>query len=302
MSRRYGSHTPHFGDLPKSDKYDDLPKGRDYVWPFSGVAHTERTSASPHPRWGWNEANTSSRPTYARPSNPVKDGDKPLPRRWNSPSSLKRPSVSVELALTGLYEALCSALTLFQSYDRFFEAKVRQLSTWATDSTLDDLWCDMVADKFREKGELEKFRGAGEKIRSGSQAVEMAARAPPSPQAGSKTDDRQRCNFEERRRRAARKAVLHCEEIVRLARRAEVERIACKFVVEEIVELVGILDPKTHPSLYSDEEERLGPESSGGRGVKVVEESTEPFFNEDPASGEVQHEDSGNDAWGGNLN
>lgn len=221
----------------------------------------------------------------------MKDGDELKPQKWNSPLT-KRHNVAIELALTGLYEALTSALALFQAYERSFESQVRQLTAWALDFTLDELWRNMIADKFREKDEPEKFRAAAEKIGSRLQDVEQAARA---PQTG-KTD-RQRYRLE-RRRRAARKAVAHCEDVVELAERAKVERMACKFVVEEIIEVVGMLDPKTHASLYSDDEskskEGKGKESSRGA---PRDDGNVPIFNDDTGA-DPQQEDNGNNEWG----
>jgi len=222
----------------------------------------------------------------------MKDNEELKPQKWHSPPTT-RHGVAIELALTGLYEALTSALALFQGYDRSFESQVRQLTNWALDFTLDELWRNMIADKFREKDEPEKFRAAAEKIGSRLQAVEQAARAPQV----SKTD-RQRYSLE-RRRRAARKAVAHCEDLVELAERAKVERVACKFVVEEIIEVVGMLDPKTHASLYGDEEsvsrEGKGKESSRST---PRDGGNVPIFSDDTGE-DLQQEDNGNNEWGG---
>jgi hypothetical protein len=59
----------------------------------------------------------------------------------------------------------------------------------------------------------------------------------------------------ERRVRAARKAKVHCEEVLDLLLRARTERTACSQLVEEIGELMNMLDPKTHFMLYHDSDE-----------------------------------------------
>lgn len=294
MSRRYGVPISPLESQARLGQYQDLPPGQDYVWPFSGVTHTAKAPTSSHHRWEWNKtppAGTLSRvPLGVPPSrgDRMKDSDELEPQKRDSPLT-KRYNVAIEVALTGLYDGLTSALALFQAYDRSFESQVRQLTNWALDFTLDELWHNMITDKFREKDEPERFRSAGEKISSRLQAVEQAVRAPQTSRT-----DKQRYNLE-RRRRAARKAVAHCEDIVELAERAGVERMACKFVVEEIIEVVGMLDPKTHPNLYSDDEERKG---KGGGRSKPRDNGDVPGFNDDTGA-DLQQEDSGKTDWGG---
>lgn len=172
----------------------------------------------------------------------------------------------VELALRGLYDALCSALAFFRSYEEAFGGRVGQLASWVPDATLDELWRNMVQDRFRDKAQAEKFADAGERIAERLRPVRRvaAARAPRVAVVGT----RERYALE-RRIRAARKAVVHGEGIIDLVRRAEGERVGCEFLVEELRDAVGLLDPTTHPHLYQDEgcaENGQGPAQDGGQG------------------------------------
>lgn len=297
MSRRPGSSIPPPENQSSNRRCEGLGlgSGQYFEWPFvfatqAGIDPTPKYSH----RFEWGNC-CAARPAWLPEDKPPSranravDGHGPGPRKRESNSTAtQRPDMVVELALHGLHKALCSALVLFQSYSVSFDGRVQQLAGWADDSSLDLLWRNMVADMFRKKGEMEKFNDAGEKISASLEAVRQAAKGEHA------TKTYKQHHSLERRLRAAHKAVAHCEAIVKLAERVENERMAGKFVIEEIMDAVAMLDPKTHPQLYGDEYENKG---KGREQARAQDYGKEPSFSNGSSANPPQDENE-NGSWG----
>lgn len=187
--------------------------------------------------------------------------------RHGSPPHLPSPkanrpstgSIPLDLALRDMHHTLTSAYSLFTSYESAYDGIAGHIVNIAEDHILDSMWQQMVRDQFSREPDRREFDAARDGLKSRSDAVESAV----DGGAGGGYDF-------ERRQRAARKVVAHMNEIMSLVSRARKERMGCKFLVEEVSELVSMLDPKDHEMLYSDGEERRWIGSVKAAGAKEV--------------------------------
>lgn len=182
---------------------------------------------------------------------PRKNGPTPhaSPPRYSVESRMTPCSISLDLALKDMYETLHKAHTLFSSYQATFEEGAGPVIGRFKEEPLNLAWRDMIAEQFNTN--IDKRQCDAVKERLGTRAkVVMASLHEHTPAL-----DNQAYRMEERAR-AARKVAERMEEVNKLTHRAREERMGCRFLLEEVEQLMVVLDPKTHPRLYSDMEEK----------------------------------------------
>lgn len=206
---------------------------------------SERTSTSKAP-----SAKGSFKLIGAR-TPPRNDSPTPLasPKRNSADGRTSPCSVSLDVALKDMYETLRRAHTLFSSYQTTFEEGAGSVIGRFKEAPLNLAWRDMLAEQFNTDTDKRQFEAVTEGLGTRTQAVTASLHEHTS----APRDDAYHL---EGRARAARKVVERMEEVTKLERRAREERMACKFLLEEMDELMAMLDPKTHPRLYSDMEEK----------------------------------------------
>lgn len=166
-------------------------------------------------------------------------------------------SIPLNLALLDIHTTLTTVHTLFTTYETTFESRIGPILSLAKDQPLNLMWRDMIIDQFSRAPDRRAFAAARESIRTRAEAL-WAALDEHVTQSGYEV---------ERRLRAARKVLAHMNEIAPLLHRAREERMGCKFLVEEVGELMGMLDPESHGGLYEDGGERRW--DGTGRGVET---------------------------------
>jgi hypothetical protein len=148
-----------------------------------------------------------------------------------------------------MYETLRRAHTLFSCYQTTFEEGAGSVIGRFKETPLNLAWRDMLAEQFSTDTDKRQFEAVEDGLGTRAQAVMDSLHEHAS------TPNDHAYHLEERAR-AARKVLEHMEEVSKLVHRAREERMGCKFLLEEVEELMLMLNPETHPRLYSDMEEK----------------------------------------------
>ncbi|KAK0731429.1 hypothetical protein B0H67DRAFT_456261, partial [Lasiosphaeris hirsuta] len=148
----------------------------------------------------------------------------------------------IDVALRNLNQEATASLNVFQNFVQGFEDQIQPLKSWVEDYTLDAIWKDKVKDKFREQREKDRFVGVAERLSFCRDAVKDAI-----AKARSFTPARREKYNIERQIWTAKKALVYCDALVDLARRAIEERVASRQLVDELGETKDLLHSKRQP-------------------------------------------------------
>lgn len=188
----------------------------------------------------------------------------------------KRPSgISLDFALQQLHHQLTEAHKLYNGYVEQHNADISNAKSYADQSSLNRLWCDLVESKFKDPKQRHKFDSMAGKIAQGIQhAMEAVA-------CGFRAETEEvQYNFE-RRARLVRKLGLSCDEIIRLAKKSARHRLACKDMVEEIELAKAMLDPYVSITGDGDSQEGYGNGNAGPETYNATD-------NEDSLQGKLR--------------
>jgi len=187
--------------------------------------------------------NTGPMPQGARLSG-SSSGDTASPGRRRKPKNhygQRNQNVGIDIALRDLYQEASASIGVYRGLVEGFEEETQAL-TWAKGSTLDDLWKNKVKNRCRSEHEASKFAGVTERIRCRQDAVKAAIDR--AQRAVSTWGEKHEI---EHHIRTAKKAIVYCDGMVYLAKRAADERLACRYLMQELEDVKSLLDRKRHP-------------------------------------------------------
>ncbi|KAK3341371.1 hypothetical protein B0T25DRAFT_573762 [Lasiosphaeria hispida] len=213
-------------------------------------------------------SNTSRYAGWARDASPgamtTGESDNKLAKaKQNHSSDQKNFKPGIDVALRNLDQEVAASLKIFQGFVQGFEDQVQPLKSWTEDYTLDAIWKDKVKDKFREQREKERVVGVAERLSFCRDAVKDAV-----AKAKRFTPARSDKYSIERQIRTAKKALVYCDALVDLAKRAVEERVASRQLVDELGETKDLLHPKRHPWIYGNEDAEKHSDGGDGAGGK----------------------------------
>lgn len=147
----------------------------------------------------------------------------------------------IDIALRDLRHEASKSVNVYEDLVCGFEEQTEALKDWAEESTLDMAWKNKV-DKLRSENEASQFAGVIERIASRQESVKSAMER--AKQFISSWDERHEIELQIR---TAKKAVLYCDGMVDLAKRAAEDRRACGYLVQELKDVKNLLTRKRHP-------------------------------------------------------
>ncbi|KAK0657551.1 hypothetical protein B0T16DRAFT_488674 [Cercophora newfieldiana] len=154
----------------------------------------------------------------------------------------------IDIALRDLYQEVGGSFDVYQDLVQAFEEQTLALKTWAEESTLDMAWKNKVKDKLRSEREASKLFGVAERIGSRQEAVKAAIN-----RAQRMVSTWERKHKIEHQIRTANKAIVCCDGVMDLAKRATKERHACWYLVQELKDMEYLLSWKRHAWIHGEE-------------------------------------------------